>query len=157
MGLAQTVLRWFRREKRGVRTARSLLTDNYRDLAHLTKQIRLDAERAPYAFVGDRLRQIAAEKEKSLAVLGEAIERLGGHATAIDASVHSGKNHWERLGRDLDEQKQLEDQMLEHAAILALDSPEQSELLRSLALVETRHARALTDLVAKADPQAELT
>lgn len=157
MALVQTMLRWFRRENPEVRTARSVLAENYRDLAHLAKQLRLHAERAPYAFVADRLRQLAAEKEKSVAVLGEAIERLGGRATSIDASVPSGKNHWERLSRDVDEQKQIEARMLEHAGFLALDAPDQSELLYSLFAVEKRHAHVLSDLLAKADPQAELT
>lgn len=157
MAFVQTILRWFGRESRELRTARTMLAENYRDLAHLVKQLRLHADRAPYAFVADRLRQLASEKEKSLAVLGEAIERLGGRATSMDVSGPSGKNHWERIGRDLDEQKQLEAQMLRDAGILALDAPDQGELLSSLVAVERRHAQVLADLVAKADPQAELT
>jgi len=157
MALTHTVLSWFRRKEREHRTARTLLTDNYRGLAHLARQIKLHADYAPYPFVGERLRQVAAEKEKSLTTLGESIERLGGRATTIDTSVPSGRNHWERLGQDLDDQKQLEGRMVDDAAHLALDAPEHSDLLRQLVAIEKRHEQILADLLAKADPQANQT
>jgi len=157
MALTQTVLGWFRREEREHRTARSLLTDNYRGLAHLARQIKLHADQAPYAFVGERLRQMAAEKEKSLTMLGESIERLGGRATSIDPMVPAGRNHWDRLSHDLDAQKQLEADLTDDASRLAVDAPEYSDLLRQLVVVEKRHKKILADLVAKADPQAALT
>jgi hypothetical protein len=157
MALTHTVLSWFRREERELRTARTLLTDNYRGVAHLARQIKRHADHAPYVFVTERLRQIASEKEKSLATLGESIERLGGRATTSDPSVPSGRNHWERLSQDLDDQKQLEAQMIDDGSHLALDAPEYGDLLHQLATVETRHKEVLSDLLAKADPQADQT
>jgi hypothetical protein len=157
MALTQTVLGWFRREEREHRTARSLLTDNYRGLAHLARQIKLHADQAPYSFVGERLRQMASEKEKSLTALGESIERLGGRATSIDPMVPSGRNHWQRLSHDLEAQKQLEAEMTDDASHLALDGPEYSDLLRQLVVVEKRHKQILNDLLIKADPQADQT
>ena len=157
MGLMNSVLSWFRRAEREHRTARSLLTDNYRGLAHLARQIKLHADHAPYPFVGERLRQMASEKEKSLTTLGECIERLGGRATTVDPSLPSGRNHWERLSHDLDDQKQLEAQMIDDSTHLALDAPDSSDLLRQLTAVEKRHKEVLSDLLAKADPQADQT
>lgn len=157
MGLIHTVLSWFRREGREHRTTRTLLSDNYRGLAHLARQIKLHADHAPYPFVAEQLRQLAAEKEKNLATLGESIERLGGYATTIDPMIPHGRNHWERLSQDLDDQKQLEAQMIDDGSHLALDAAEYSDLLKQLATVEKRHKEVLSDLLAKADPQADQT
>ena len=159
MALTETLTAWFDRSraKREERETRTALGDGYRELARLANQLRLHAEKAPYPFVGERLRQMAEEKEKSIARLSEEIERLGGRVAKFDSSIPSGKNHWDRIRQDVEDQKRAEARLVDDASSLALEAPEQSQLLRQLLEVENRHKQALLDLLARADPQAEQT
>lgn len=159
MALSETITDWFdrNRAKREERTARTVLADDYRELSRLANQLRLHAEKAPYPFVGERLRQMAAEKEKSTALLFEDIERLGARVAKVDSSIPSGRNHWERMHQDVEDQKRVEARLTDDMSYLALEAPDQSRLLRQLVEVERRHKAALLDLLARADPQAEQT
>jgi hypothetical protein len=59
--------------------------------------------------------------------------------------------------RDLEDQKAFETNLLDQAVSLASDAPEISNLLREIALAQVSHKETLLDLVARADPQADLT
>lgn len=159
MALTDTITAWFdrNRAKREERTTRTVLADDYRELARLANQLKLHADKAPYPFVGERLRQMAAEKEKSIALLFEGIEQLGARVAKFDASIPSGRNHWERMHQDVEDQKRVEARLTDDVSCLALEAPEQSRLLRQLVEVERRHKAALLDLLARADPQADQT
>ena len=159
MALTDTITAWFdrNRAKREERTTRTVLADDYRELARLANQLKLHADKAPYPFVGERLRQMAAEKEKSIALLFEGIEQLGARVAKFDASIPSGRNHWERMHQDVEDQKRVEARLTDDVSYLALEAPEQSRLLRQLVEVERRHKAALLDLLARADPQADQT
>ena len=159
MALTETITGWFERNraKREERTTRTVLADNYRELARLANQLRQHAEKAPYPFVAERLQQMAAEKEKSIGVLFENIEQLGARVAKFDSSIPSGRNHWERMHQDLEDQKRVEARLTDDISYLALEARDHSQLLRQLVEVERRHKSALLDLLARADPQAEQT
>lgn len=131
------------------------LASGYRYLRRLTEQIKAHAERAPYPHVAARLRQIAAEKERAIGVLREKILGMAGDLQESRAAPKSGKNHWERMVQDLEDQKSLEAFLLERATLLADDAPEIGDLLSRIAADQTPHREILLDLVARADPQAE--
>ncbi len=159
MALTEIITGWFERNraKREVRTTRTVLADNYRELAGLANRLRQHAEKAPYPFMAERLRQMAAEKEKSIGVLFESIEHLGARVAKFDSSVPSGRNHWERMHQDFEDQKRVEARLTADISCLAIEAPDHSQLLRQLVEVERRHNAALLDLLARADPQAEQT
>ena len=159
MALSETITTWFdrNRAKREERTTRAVLADDYRELARLANQLKLHAEKAPYPFVAERLQQMAAEKEKSIGVLFENIEQLGARVAKFDSSIPSGRNHWERMHQDVEDQKRVEARLTDDISYLALEAPGHSQLLRQLVEVERRHKAALLDLLARADPQAEQT
>ena len=159
MALSETITGWFdrNRAKREERTTRTVLADDYRELARLANQLKLHAEKAPYPFVGERLREMAAEKEKSIGLLFENIEQLGARVAKFDSSIPSGRNHWERMHQDVEDQKRVEARLTDDVSYLALEAPEHSQMLRQLVEVERRHKAALLDLLARADPQAEQT
>ena len=159
MALSETITGWFERSraKREERTTRTVLADNYRELARLANQLKLHAEKAPYPFVAERLREMAAEKEKSIGLLFENIEQLGARVAKFDSSIPSGRNHWERMHQDMEDQRRVEARLTDDVSYLALEAPEHSQLLRQLVEVERRHKATLLDLLARADPQAEQT
>ena len=159
MALTETITGWFERNRarRGDRTTRTVLADNYRELARLANQLKLHADKAPYPFVGERLSRIVAEKEKSIALLFAGIEQLGARVAKFDTSIPSGRNHWERMHQDVEDQKRVEARLVDDISCLALEAPDYSQLLRQIVEAERRHKATLLDLLARADPQADQT
>lgn len=131
-----------------------VLQTGYRELRRLAAQIQTHAERAPYPQVAQRLRQIALEKRNAAMTLNEKIPSAGRLAEESDAELKSGKNHWERMGRDLEDQKTLDSFFEEQAARLAEQAPDISRLLEEILAGQTSHREAFLDLIARADPQA---
>ncbi len=85
-------------------------------------------------------------------------EKISGLLVPIDESqlnLRSGKNHWERMVQDLEDQKTLENKIVIQAASLADEAPELSDLLKGIKAGQLSHKDTLLDLVARADPQAD--
>lgn len=132
-----------------------ILRANYYELLRLVQQIEQHAERAPYPHVAQRLQEIAFEKKGYLQLLREKLLRFGVDPGEPRLDLRSGKNHWERMVQDLEDEKNLETRFTEQAALLADDAPEVSDLLRRIVAAQLPHRETLLDLVARADPQAD--
>ena len=130
------------------------LIDDYHRLRRLARQIEAHAESAPYPYITERLKQIALEKDKEAGALNERIIKLGGQPKEVELDLHSGKNHWARMVKDIEDEKELENRFLEDALRLGSEAPEISDLLHQLIAGKAFHREALQDLVVKADPQA---
>jgi len=130
------------------------LMDDYHQLRRLARQIDTHAQRAPYPYMTERLKQIALEKDAQAGLLKERIIKLGGQPNEVELDLHSGKNHWARMVQDIEDEKELEDRFLDDALRLGSESPEIGDLLRQLIAGKAFHREALQDLVVKADPQA---
>jgi len=131
-----------------------ILIDDYHHLRRLARQIEAHAERAPYPYITERLKQIAIEKDEEAGVLKERIIKLGGQPKEVELDLHSGKNHWARMVQDIEDEKELEDRFLDDALRLGSEAPEIGDLLRQLVAGKAFHREALQELVVKADPQA---
>lgn len=127
----------------------------YDELLRLAQQIEHHVARAPYPHVAQRLREIALEKRAHLQLLREKLLILGVDPGEPMLGLRSGKNHWERMAQDLEDEKTLETRFTEQAALSAHDEPETSELLRRIVAAQLPHRETLLDLVARADPQAD--
>jgi bacterioferritin (cytochrome b1) len=130
---------------------------SYRDLLRLARQIDAHADQAPYPHVAQLLRRMASEKRQRAETLKEKILSLGGDTGDGDPEIRLGKNHWERINRDIEDQRLLESQFLERGSLLAEDAPEASSLLQQIVTAELSHKEILLDLLARADPQADQT
>lgn len=131
------------------------LRTSYRDLLRLAEQIESHAEKAPYPHVAEILRQIAREKNASANTLKEKVAALQ-QMESPHAAIKAGKNHWERMVQDLEDQKACEENFLQLAGLIAEEHPEISHLLREIVSAQAPHKEKLLDLVARADPQAHL-
>lgn len=132
-----------------------ILRLSYHDLSRLAQQIDNHAQRAPYPHTAERLRRIAAEKRQRAMSLKEQVLSLGGKLEEPDLDLKSGKNHWERMVRDLEDQRALETSFLDRAFRLAEEKPHISELLKRIVDEHVSHKEILLDLVTRADPQAD--
>lgn len=134
-----------------------ILKASYRNLLRLAEQIDDHAQKAPYPQVAQRLRVIATEKRSITARLKDKMLSWGVRPEEPRFDIKAGKNHWERIAKDIDDQRALENQFQEYAVLLAEEAPEISDLLKTMAAEQTQHREALLDLLARADPQANLT
>jgi hypothetical protein len=101
------------------------------------------------------LRQIAREKKASANALKEKIPAL--EKTEVPhLAIRAGKNHWERMVQDLEDQKAFEENFLQLADLMAEERPEISRLLREIVSTQAPHKEKFLDLIARADPQAHL-
>ncbi len=130
------------------------LIDDYHGLRRLARQIEAHAESAPYPYITELLKQIALEKDEKAGLLRERIITLGGQPKEVELDLHSGKNHWARMVKNIEDEKELENRFLDDALRLGSEAPEISDLLRQLVAGKAFHREALQDLVVKADPQA---
>jgi hypothetical protein len=133
------------------------LQDSYRELRRLAAQVADHAARAPYSGVAERLKRIAAEKQASADLLRDKLVAAYRSPDQTALEIESGGNHWERMGRDLNDHSVLETRLLERAARIEEKSSDIAELLRQVARVNSHHVRDFMDLIARADPQANLT
>ena len=152
----------FRLKTQGDRTSSThdpveILQLSYRDLLRLARQIDVHADQAPYPHVAQLLRRMASEKRQRAETLKEKILSLGGDTGDGDLEIRLGKNHWERVSIDIEDQRLLERQFLERASLLAEKAPEVSSLLQQIVTAELPHREIFLDLLARADPQADQT
>ncbi len=142
---------------RTLKNPEQMLASAYYELFRLADQIESHAEKAPYPHVAAQMRRIALEKRSSASALREKMGEIAGEMKPIRAEVKSGKNHWERIAVDLEDQRAFENEILAQAVLFAADAPEISVLLRKMASEQAPHREILLDLLVRADPQADLT
>ncbi len=134
-----------------------ILNASYQGLCRLAEQIDDHAQKAPYSFVTQRLKSIAAEKRSIAGQLKEAILKLNDRPEEPKFEIGEGRNHWERIANDIEDQRTLDNQFLEYAVLLGEEAPEISGLLEKVVSQQAHHRDSLLDLIARADPQANLT
>jgi hypothetical protein len=123
----------------------------------LAEQIESHAELAPYPQVAERLRRIAEEKRDIGNRLRKIMEDLHGSIREAAQPPATGKNHWQRLIRDLEDQRDLDDLIARYEFTLVPQIAGGSELLDEIKQIHERHRQSLVRLVALADPQANQT
>lgn len=129
----------------------------YQQNSRLAEQIESHAKLAPYPQVAERLRRIADEKRDVGNRLRKIVEDLHGSIREAAQSPATGKNHWQRLSRDLDDQRALDDLLARYEFTLIPQIPGGSEFLDEIKRIHDRHMHSLIRLIAVADPQANQT
>ena len=125
------------------------------DSQDTAEQIQAHAEQAPYPHVARCLEHLVLEKRNSVKLLSKEILNLQGDPSIHQLDLQSGKNHWERINRDIEDQKVLVGNLLESSAHWAEKAPQIAELLKRITTVENSHKETLIQLLMRADPQAE--
>jgi hypothetical protein len=122
----------------------------------LANQIEAHAADAPYPHIRRTLHEIAGQKFDNAKNLRALIEKLGEKPRLFAGEPKIGKNHWERLNLDLQDQIALDD------FLFTLDSktgetPEIAKMVEGIKSSHRLHRQILSDLIALADPQATQT
>jgi hypothetical protein len=125
-------------------------------LLKLANRIEVHADGAPYPHIAQTLRRIAMQKYDSAKKLRTIIESLGEKPKFPGREPRPGRNHWERLNLDLQDQIALDD-FLFTLELKAGETPEVSQIVQDLRSSQKSHRQILSDLIAIADPQATQT
>lgn len=129
----------------------------HQQILRLAQQIQSHAELAPYPQVAKRLNRIAVEKRDISNRLKEIIVNLHGSIRERWQPPATGKNHWQRLIRDLEDQEALDDLLSQYKFGLIRQVPDVADFLQDLKSIHERHRDSLVQLIAVADPQANQT
>ena len=128
----------------------------YERISRLANQIDAHAAGAPYPHIRRTLHEMARQKFESAKNLRTLIEKLGEKPQVPAEDPKAGKNHWERLNFDLQDQIALDDFLF----TLELKAGETLEIAKTIAELrnsQRSHRQILSDLIAIADPQATQT
>jgi rubrerythrin len=129
----------------------------YQRMSRLAAQIESHAELAPYPHVAERLHQIAREEHEIANRLKRIVGTLHGSIRERSLPPATGKNHWQRLIRDLEDQRDVDNILAQYEFTLIPQIPDTADLLHQIKSTHSLHRLSLQELIAVADPQASQT
>lgn len=131
------------------------LREEYVDEAKDVAQFEEHARRMTYPQFRERLLRIAEEEKAHVQWLREKILALGGQVPDVPLTVKKGRNAWESLLLDIEEEKRDGIEALERLYTAARDAdPEIAAGLRRMHEEEKRHRQEILDMLMRTDPQA---
>jgi len=130
-----------------------VLRDEYIDEAQDVVQFEEHARRMTYLHLRERLLRIAEEEKAHVKWLQDKIQALGGEIPQTTSTVKNGKNNWESLLMDVEEEKRDSTSMLEQLyTVVESANPEIAAGLRRILEDEKRHREEILDMLLKSDP-----
>jgi rubrerythrin len=131
-----------------------ILRETYLDTIKDVTYFSHHAEHMYYPQFRQRLQEIAAEEQGHIHWLRETIRALGGELPTPTAAAKHGKNNWENLRLDLEEEKKDYDELLQGLLKAEHLDPAIAEELRHIRGEERRHREELRELLMKSEPGA---
>ncbi len=131
-----------------------ILCAEYATETQMERQFRQHAQRMHYPQFREQLLRIAAQEEKHAKWLGEKILALQGRLPEVSLTETTGKNTWECLLMDLEEERRcvadLDDRLLKVEKI----DPEIALGLRQIQEEEKHHRDEIRDMLMRSDAYA---
>ncbi len=131
-----------------------MLREEYVEEAQDVEQFTKHAQRMYYPQFRERLLRIAAEEQAHVQWLRDKIVALGGEIPQIFFTPKMGKNSWECLLMDVEEEKRCCGELLQRIHIAEHADPEIAEGLRRMREEEKRHREEIMDMLMKSDAYA---
>jgi rubrerythrin len=133
-------------------TLLEVLREEYIEETHDVAQFTQHVTYMPYPQFRDRLRRIIAEEQAHVQWLRDKILALGGDIPAVCPLPKAGRNSWECLLMDLEEEKHSCEALLERMHMAEQSDPEVAKGLRRMREEERKHRDEILDLLIKLDP-----
>lgn len=131
-----------------------ILCDQYIDEAKDVAQFEEHARWMTYPHFRERILRIAEEEKAHVRWLYDTIRALGSDIPQLTLTPNLGKNGWECLQMDIEEEKRDGSALRAHINALEAEYPEIAAKLRHIHEDEKRHREELLDLLTKSDPNA---
>ena len=128
-----------------------VLRDEYVEEAQHAAQFTQHADRMAYPQFRESMLHIAREEQEHVAWLREKILALGGTIPVVSFTPKVGKNSWECLLMDLEEEKRRCEDLLERMHLVEQSDPEVAEGLRRMREEEKHHREQILDMLVKSD------
>lgn len=129
-----------------------ILQAEYCDEAKDVMQMTHHAQYMYYPHFREKLLRIAAEEAEHVQWFAEKIRELGGELPQVAFSPKLGKNSWECLRMNLDEEKQDRQDMLQRMREVERCNPELAQELRRIRAKEWNHYEEILDMMLKSAP-----
>ena len=131
-----------------------ILVQEYIEEAQHVSQFTEHARQMYYPQFREKLLRIAAEEQEHAQWLREKILAVGGEIPKISFTAKRGKNSWESLLMDLEEEKRCCADLLEQITKMALVNQDIAEVLRRIYDDERIHREEIMDMLMKSDAYA---
>lgn len=131
-----------------------ILVQEYIEEAQHVSQFAEHARQMYYPQFHEKLLRIAAEEQEHAQWLREKILAVGGEIPQISFTPKTGKNSWESLLMDLEEEKRCCADLLERITRVTLVNQEIAELLRRIYDDERIHREEIMDMLMRSDAYA---
>src|SRR4051812_43023825 len=132
----------------------TILRETYLETVKVVTYFTHHAEHMYYPQFRQRLQEIVAEEQGHIHWLRETIRALGGELPTSTAAAKHGKNNWENLRLDLEEEKKDYDELLQGVLKAEHLDPAIAEELRHIRGEERRHREELLELFTKSEPDS---
>jgi len=133
-------------------TLMTILGEAYLDALKDVRHFRQHAERMYYPHFRQRLQQIVAEEQGHSEWLAKQLRVLGGEVPRPGPPAKLGKNSWENLRLELEEERKDYTELLPGLLTAEHFDPAIAEGLRRLRQDERKHREELLELMLKSDP-----
>ncbi|HXG52444.1 MAG TPA: ferritin-like domain-containing protein [candidate division Zixibacteria bacterium] len=136
------------------RRARELLKQRYLEELRHAERLREHAARMQYPQFRQKLLDIAAEETKHAEWIAARIRLLGGEPPPFKPPPVSGRNSWQYLLLDLEEEGRCGARLQDEIRTLEPELPEIGGLLDRIRKDDEKHRQEIREMLMRSDPQA---
>ena len=141
----------------GYREVLKILQDRYVDEMHHVNLYTQHAGKMQYPQFRERLLAIAADEARHAEWLAEKIALFGGKLPSAAEAPTNGKNSWQRLLADLDEENHCSAELIEMMQTVREELPDVAQVLERIFEDGEKHRAEIRDMLMRSDPQAHIT
>jgi bacterioferritin (cytochrome b1) len=141
----------------GYREVLKILQDRYAEEMHHVKLYTQHAAKMQYPQFRERLLAIAADEARHAEWLAGKITLFGGKLPSVPEVPRNGKNSWQHLVADLDEEKHCSAELIAMMQTVRDELPDIAEMLERIFEDSEKHRAEIRDMLMRSDPQAHLT
>ena len=141
----------------GYREILRLLQERYVDEMQHVKLYTAHAEKMRYRQFRERLLAIAADEARHAEWLAERNSLFGGKLPSLPEVNTNGKNSWQELLADLDEEQHCSAELIVMMQTVRNEMPETAEILERIYEDGIKHRAEIRDMLMRSDPQSHQT
>jgi rubrerythrin len=141
----------------GYREVLKILQDRYTDEMRHAQLYAQHAGKMQYPQFREKLLAIAADEARHAEWLADKIRLLGGKLPSVSGIAAAGRNSWQYLLADVDEEKHCSDELIEQMQTVRNEMPDVAKVLERIYEDGAKHRAEIRKMLMRSDPQAGLT
>jgi bacterioferritin (cytochrome b1) len=134
-----------------------ILQDRYIDEMRHVQRYAQHAGKMQYPQFRERLMTIAADEARHAEWLADKIRLLGSKLPSVSGIAAAGRNSWQYLLADVDEEKHCSDELIEQMQTVRNEMPDVAKMLERIYEDGEKHRTEIREMLMRSDPQARMT